>query len=160
MLRLSKLADYATVVMVYFSNHRDVFYTAKHITQMTHLTLPTVSKLLKILTAAELLVSHRGSKGGYSLERDPKKISVEDVIAAVEGRPALTECSLESSSCSIQDTCTLQGNWSLINEAVSKALSGVSLEALATPSDNLVSLNWPRREIASGSREIILEERS
>lgn len=133
MLRISKLADYATVIMVYLAKQETRLSNARDIASHTHLAQPTVSKLLKRITSAGLLVSVRGVSGGYRLQRLAAEISIADIIYAVEGKPGLIECSMEPNPCSLQSICSIQGNWRLISQAIETALDSVSLEALARP---------------------------
>lgn len=132
MLRISKLADYATVVMVYLAKHSDSLCNARDIALHTHLAIPTVSKLLKRLTAVGLLVSVRGVSGGYQLRRPAVDISVADIVFAFEESRGLVACS-SPDACLLQDACHIQGNWRLISKAIELALESVSLEALAKP---------------------------
>lgn len=133
MLRMSKLADYGTVVMVYLAKNADTICNARDIAAHTRLTIPMVSKILKRLTTQKLLVSVRGVAGGYRLQRPAKDISVSQIIFALEDQKGLTECSVHSQGCSLQDVCHVKGNWRLINAAIETALDSVSLEALAKP---------------------------
>jgi len=89
-----------------------------------------VSKILKLLTRKEILVSHRGVKGGYCLARDPEKVSVADVIDALEGPVSITECSADDSQCDLQAVCHVGGAWQRINVAIRRALDEVSLADL------------------------------
>ncbi|MCP0913125.1 MULTISPECIES: SUF system Fe-S cluster assembly regulator [Legionella] len=141
MLRISKLADYGTVVMVYLAKRPQQVCNARDIALHTHLTVPTVSKLLKRLTAAGLLSSVRGVAGGYRLQRPASAISVTEIIYALEESRGLTECSLEPNECSLQGVCHVQGNWRLISQAIESALSSVSLEALAKPALQMINLD-------------------
>jgi FeS assembly SUF system regulator len=133
MLRISKLADYGTVVMVYLAKHTQNLCNSRGIALHTHLAVPTVSKILKRLTSAGLLISERGVTGGYRLRRPAAKISVTEIIYALEDHRGFTECSLQPNECSLQGVCSIQGNWRLIGHAIESALSSVSLEALAQP---------------------------
>lgn len=149
MLRISKLADYGTVVMVYLAKRGQTLCNARDIALHTHLRVPTVSKLLKRLTAAGLLTSVRGVSGGYRLRRLACEISVAEIISALEEQLGLTECSLHPNECSLQEVCHIQGNWRLISQAIETALDSVSLEVLAKPS--LPSVDLERvRQLASG----------
>ncbi|MBA2653266.1 MAG: SUF system Fe-S cluster assembly regulator [Tatlockia sp.] len=149
MLRISKLADYGTVVMVYLAKRDQRLCNARDIALHTHLTVPTVSKLLKRLTAAGLLSSVRGVSGGYRLQRPAAEISVAQIISALEEQLGLTECSLHPNECSLQDVCHIQGNWRLISQAIQTALDSVSLEVLAKPA--LLALDLERiKQLASG----------
>ncbi|KTC65524.1 rrf2 family protein (plasmid) [Legionella adelaidensis] len=133
MLRLSKLADYGTVIMVYLAKRANQLANARDIALHTHISVPTVSKVLKRLTAASLLTSVRGVSGGYRLQRAPADISITDIIYALDEPRGLTECSLEPNTCSLQGVCHVKGNWRLISQAIESALDSVSLEALAKP---------------------------
>lgn len=141
MLRISKLADYGTVVMVYLAKHPQALCNARDIAFHTHLTVPTVSKLLKRLTAAGLLSSVRGVAGGYRLERPASDISVAQIVYALDEYRGLTECSLQPNECSLQGVCHIQGNWRLISQAIEAALDGVSLDLLSKPSMSTVDLD-------------------
>lgn len=132
MLRISKMADYGTVVMVYFARHGKLS-NAKEIARATHLSVPTVSKILKCLTHADLLLSERGVGGGYRLHRTPDTISVAEILFALEEKRGLTECSVHGSHCALESVCSVKGNWRLISQAVERALQTVSLAALAGP---------------------------
>lgn len=132
MLRISKLADYGTVVMVYLAKHPESLCNARDIAEQTHLAIPTVSKLLKRLTAVGLLVSVRGVSGGYRLKKPASLISVAEIVYAFEESRGLVAC-LVSDACSLQHSCHVQGNWRLISHAIETALESVSLEGLAKP---------------------------
>ena len=149
MLRISKLADYGTVVMVYLARHAQELCNARDIALHTHLTVPTVSKILKRLTSAGLLTSVRGASGGYRLLRPAAGISVAQIIFALEEHRGFTECSLQPNDCSLQGVCTIQGNWRSISQAIEAALDSVSLETLAKPT--LQARDIERvRQLASG----------
>jgi len=133
MLRVGKLTDYGTVVMTSFARQPQRMHSANEMAAELGLALPTVSKVLKALVQHGLLVSHRGAKGGYSLAAAPEEISVAQIIAAIEGPIALTECSDATGLCGQETQCSVRGNWQLINDAVREALEGVTLADLARP---------------------------
>lgn len=150
MLRISKLADYGTVVMVYLARKAPGLCNARDIAQNTHLTVPTVSKLLKKLTLARLLTSVRGVTGGYQLQRSAAEITVAQIINALEDHQGLTECSVQHNShCALEGFCQVQGNWRLLSQAIETALDSVTLEALARPSLKAVDIDRVR-QLASG----------
>lgn len=150
MLRISKLADYGTVVMVYLAKRSQALCNARDIAQQTHISVPMVSKLLKRLTAAGLLTSVRGVTGGYRLHRAACDISVADIVYALDEPRGLTECSRHSNGCSLQDVCHVQNNWRLISGAIETALDSVSLDMLAKPSLQSVDVDRIRRLASSG----------
>lgn len=151
MLRISKLTDYGTVVMVCLAKHAPELCSARDIAEITHIATPTVSKLLKRLTAAGLLNSTRGTSGGYRLNRPASDISVADIIYALDEQRGLTECSHQVNDCALHRVCHIKNNWQAISAAVESALDSVSLEALAMPA--LPSANLERvKQLATGVR--------
>lgn len=134
MLRISKLADYGTIIMVYLAKQKNQLCNARDIAGQTHLSMPTVSKLLKRLTTAGLLISVRGVRGGYRLQRCAHEISVSEILHALDEPRGLTECQEHPNSCALQEVCHVQGNWRLISQVIESTLSRVSLEALASTS--------------------------
>ncbi|HEY1732407.1 MAG TPA: SUF system Fe-S cluster assembly regulator [Terriglobales bacterium] len=136
MIRLAKLTDYGLVLMTTLARKgKTSVYNARDLALLTQLPLPTATKVLKLLLQSGLLVSHRGTNGGYSLAKDPAEISLAEVIAAVEGPIALTECSTEITGlCDLEPSCPIKTNQRVISEIVRGALQRVMLTDLAQPS--------------------------
>src|SRR5690349_13231777 len=111
MLRLSKMANYGIVLLSYVANAAPgEVSTARLLAERSALPLPTVSKVLKSLSRAGLLVAHRGKHGGYTLAREPRSISVADMIHAVDGPIALTVCSPHTPGlCELEGSCPVRG---------------------------------------------------
>lgn len=130
MLRISKLTDYGTVVLAELADHARTHTSAADVAAATGIGLPTVSKLLKSLAKAGLVVSTRGSHGGYCLARDATSISAAEVIDALEGPVSITECSASESHCDYEATCNVGGAWQRINVAIRRALRDISLADL------------------------------
>lgn len=134
MLRLTRQCDYGIVLMTHFAGDvNETVQNARDLARCVNLPLPTVSKILKALARAGLLVSHRGVKGGYGLARPPGEITVDEIIEALEGPIALTEC-LDGAAdeCGIEFSCPVRTNWQRINGAVRDALRGIPLSEMAT----------------------------
>jgi FeS assembly SUF system regulator len=136
-LRISKLTDYATVVMTALADsdpaHADGVFSAQDLAERAHLEIPTVSKVLKQLAHARLVESFRGVRGGYRLARVPAQISVADIITAIEGPIGMTECSVHSGLCGHESHCGVRANWQHINRAIALALADVSLADMLKP---------------------------
>lgn len=127
MLQISKLTDYATVIMSFLAKDPERVFSASLIAKELHLAIPTVSKVLKILAGAELAVSFRGSEGGYQLARPTREITVADVIFAMQGKIALTECCAPKQSCVIHSLCAIRESWKSINNIIFGTLSQITL---------------------------------
>ena len=131
MLRISKLTDYAILVMVELVRARRDVLSAQVLAERAHIELPTASKVLKLLGGAGLVKSYRGPAGGYAVERPAEAISVAEIIAAIEGPIAMTECSVHEGLCSVEANCNARENWQKISRAVAGALQRVSLAEMA-----------------------------
>ena len=131
MLRMSKLTDYALVLLTHMAQQGpDRLTTAQELAARSRVPLPTVSKILKELTKAGIVVSHRGRCGGYTLARPPVDISVANVVEALEGPVALTECSTTDGGCSLEPHCLAKGHWGPISRAIQRTLQRLPLSAL------------------------------
>lgn len=133
MLRLSKFADYGTSVMTVLAGSPETVRNAAELAQATHVTVPMVSKILKALARDRLVVSIRGAQGGYRLARAPEAITMAEVIAALEGPIALTECAEAQGHCSIEPRCAVRTNWQRINVAIAEALKNITLAEMTMP---------------------------
>lgn len=131
MLRISRLTDYATVILASLARDGGQRRTATDIARNCHLAAPTVSKLLKQLQRAGLVDSTRGLHGGYCLARPARQISAAAILDALEGPLALTECATGHSQCDLQSTCSVGGSWQRINEAIRQSLHEITLAELA-----------------------------
>jgi FeS assembly SUF system regulator len=135
MVRLSKLTDYGMVLMSCFARApAGSLRTARDLAAESRVPLPTVSKVLKELLASGLLVSRRGIQGGYCLAQEPRQISLADIITALEGPVALTECSTDVSGlCDVEACCAIKRNQQVISQAIRGVLAKLKLSDLIQP---------------------------
>lgn len=131
MLRLSKLTDYAVVVLVRLAAAGGV-QTSPGIAASTGIPEPTVAKVLKTLAAGGLVSSQRGARGGYRLGRPLSAIPIADVIVAIDGPIALAACVDGSAiECESQGLCPVRGRWDPVNDAIHQALTAITLADMA-----------------------------
>jgi FeS assembly SUF system regulator len=131
MLRISKLTDYATLLLATLAVEPARVQTATAMAERTHIAAPTVSKLLKQLQRAGLVRSTRGLHGGYQLARPATQISAAAILDALEGPLALTDCAAGHGQCGIEETCRVGRSWQRLNIAIRRSLSEVTLAQLA-----------------------------
>ena len=131
MLRMGKLTDYATVVLASLAQQPERHRAAAELSDRTRLARPTVSKVLKGLQRAGMVISSRGAQGGYQLARRPDQITAAQILDVFEGPIAITECSGASSQCGIERLCRVGGAWQRVNAAIRRALEDVTLHQLA-----------------------------
>ena len=144
MIRVSRMADYGVVAMTHIARAPHDRHTAASIAARTGVPQPSASKLLKLLAKAGILTSHRGAKGGYVLAYPPEKVSVADLVAAVDGPISLADC-LDGPSgiCELESFCSVRGPWQKISDAIRVALEEVTLADMAQAAEGVGELPAP-----------------
>ena len=127
MLRISKLTDYGTVVLVTMLDNEGRFMSASELSNITNINFPTVSKILKILFKADIVDSVRGINGGYKLIQSAQQISIADIIDAFEGPIAITDCSSKKCHCKHESHCATGLAWQDINVSIRDLLNKITL---------------------------------
>jgi FeS assembly SUF system regulator len=131
MLRMTRLTDYSTVILAQLAETPGEPMAATTLAERTHIAAPTVSKLLKQLQRAGLVISTRGLHGGYQLALPAREISAAAILDALEGPLALTECASSSVRCGLQHSCKVSAVWQRLNMAFRRSLDTISLAELA-----------------------------
>jgi FeS assembly SUF system regulator len=128
MIKLSKMTDYAVVILAAMATGEGGLMTASGLSDKTGLPEPTVAKVLKLLARGGMVDSSRGINGGYKLTRQPGEISMASVITSLEGPVQLTSCvDGAEECCSHSANCSMKGKWNPVNVAMQKALEDVTL---------------------------------
>lgn len=149
MLRISKLSDYAVVIVSRMAADTER-HTLEELSESTNVPLATVRKLLRQLTVSGLCTGKKGAKGGYSLAIPPEEISVLDVLQAVDGELALTQCAKSHGcDCSLVDDCAVKESWQIINMVIRDTLARLSITDIKSSDFNNHMLR--NRLIASAS---------
>jgi FeS assembly SUF system regulator len=151
MLRISKLTDYATVILAALAQDPEHLHAAAALAERTRVAAPTVSKLLKQLQRAGLVTSTRGLHGGYQLARPATQISAAAILDALEGPVALTDCSAGHGNCDLEATCHVGKVWQRLNLAIRRSLYEVSLAQLAGLDPTQVRLPELEREMKTAA---------
>lgn len=134
MLRITKQTDYGIVLLTHMAADRERLVNASDLAGEASLPQPMVAKTLKLLARSGILESHRGVNGGYCLARPPEELSVAEVIGALEGQIAITECTDDTPGlCAQEAVCPVRSNWNRINLAIQEALERISLAEMTGP---------------------------
>lgn len=134
MIRLARLTDYGILLLTHFARDPERGpRSARELSALAKLPLPTASKILKTLAHHGLLEAHRGVKGGFRLARKPEEITVAQIVTALEGPIGVTQCSSHSGDCVLEQSCIVRSNWRKINQVVLEALKGITLAEMARP---------------------------
>ncbi len=153
MFRITKETDYGVLLLTQLAREPgSVSMSARELSERSGIPLPMVSKILKLLARGGVLSSQRGPKGGYALTRRPDRISVADVVTALEGPLSITECIEHPGDCRQEATCGVRGNWAVINTVLQEALSRVSLVEMTRPFPERQLIPLQTQEAELGSR--------
>lgn len=133
MIKIGKLTDYAVLIMNEIAKNSHSIISATTIAEGLSLAVPTVSKILKILSEADLVGSVRGAEGGYYLAKPASQITLADVIFAMEGDIALTVCCEFSGECAFDSLCVMRENWKKINKIIHSLLAQCSIVEMSQP---------------------------
>ena len=148
MLRLSKKADYALIAMKHLAQNASraeartreggvgtPSASAREIAELYDIPIELLAKVLQRLVRTGLLASTQGTRGGYTLSRPPKSISLADVIQAIDGPFTVTACSTEKHDCEQYSKCSVRDPLWQIRERIVAALGTVTLSEMATDQD-------------------------
>ncbi|PKM09334.1 MAG: SUF system Fe-S cluster assembly regulator [Gammaproteobacteria bacterium HGW-Gammaproteobacteria-4] len=136
MLRVTRLTDYAVLVLTVMASEPGRVLCASDLAERTHLETPTVAKLLKPLAQAGLVEGFRGANGGYRLAQDASQISLKAIVEAMEGPLGMTECSAHAGQCNLEAHCGARANWRRVNDVIADALGRVTLAQMQAPARN------------------------
>ena len=131
MFRLSKTTDYGIVLLAQLASETSgAAQNARELAAGSDLPVPMVSKVLKALAREGVLVSQRGSKGGYSLAVAPEELTVSEMVRVLKGPVALTDCAIGPAQCEHETMCAVREPWQQISRVVERALADVTLADL------------------------------
>lgn len=127
MLRITKESEYAFLLLSALLAEDDTPKSATTLAQLTGIAAPMTGKVLKRLVRHDILISTRGSRGGYVLSRAPHEISALQVVEAMEGVPELVDCAHNAVSCALAQYCTVSPFWQQLNQEINQMLAGKNL---------------------------------
>jgi len=131
MIRITKEADYAIMLLAHMAERPlGEVHAAREISNWSGIPLPMVSKILRSLARGELVRSHRGVSGGYSLDRSPADTSVAEVIRALEGPISMVQCGVDPGACEHESACPTRVNWARISRELELALERVPISEM------------------------------
>lgn len=146
MIRISKIADYGTKMLLAMHAVPEHLFSAAELADKTQISQPTVSKVLKLLTKAGLLISQQGSQGGYRLAKAAEDISLADIVNILDGDIAMTECDKGQGCCAIEADCEVKDNWMMISKVIQNVLQSISLQQMCRPlNTNEIPLTFYKR---------------
>ncbi len=138
MLKISRLSDYAIVLLTALAGDprekpSEQRANARALAERTGINMPTVGKLLKLLNGEGIVQSRQGRSGGYFLARPAKEITLAEIIEAIDGPIAMTDCFRPDHDCSMQSDCVVRPHWEAINRGVHALLDATTLADMTRP---------------------------
>ncbi len=110
-MQITREADYAIRCVLHLSRCKEGSATVGDIAEAQSIPRTFAAKILQKLSKAKIVKSVRGIKGGFRLARDPARISILDVIEAIQGPLNVNICVLDRQSCERQPTCMVHPIW-------------------------------------------------
>ena len=129
-MRLSKTSEYALRILSFMAKEPKALYSAKSLVESLHISDKYLRKLMTILSKAGFIKSIQGRVGGYSFNKDIKKIYLSDIINTVEGMDKYKQCVLGFDNCSDDNPCVMHSTWVEVRTTFVKAVENKSLADL------------------------------
>jgi len=138
MLKISRLSDYAIVLLTTLAGDpeekpSEQRANARALAERTGINMPTVGKLLKLLNGEGIVQSRQGRSGGYFLSRPAAEITLAEIIEAIDGPIAMTDCFRPDHDCSMKSDCAVRPHWEAINRGVHALLDATTLADMTRP---------------------------
>ncbi len=130
---LSKASSYAIQALSYLAiQDEDRGYVPiSEVAEQLSIPYHFLKKILADLAQHDLLTSQRSAKGGVALYKDPKKISLLDIIQKVDGSDLFTQCILGLPGCGEKAPCALHNAWAAERNRLQLMFSSTSLADVA-----------------------------
>ncbi len=123
--------DYAARLMVHLVKH----YGSGPVSTRTaaaeeHVPYQLACKLMQKLNNAKLVTSCMGPKGGFVLAAEPSKISLLEIVEAIQGPISMNRCVLSENTCSRKTVCTVREKLANIQKNITEGLAEITLDKL------------------------------
>jgi Rrf2 family transcriptional regulator, iron-sulfur cluster assembly transcription factor len=137
---LSKACTYGLLAAFYVAKEKESGYVSiRQMSDDLKISFHFLTKILQKLTAAGLMISHKGPNGGISLSREARLVSLKEIILAIDGDDVFTECILGLPGCGHQKPCPIHYEWSPVRDAFLKM---VAEKTLADSSEGILNLTY------------------
>jgi Rrf2 family protein len=134
MLQIRRETDYAIRCIYYLSGHEGEVIMVDEISREMKIPKSFLAKILQKLSKAEIVKSYVGVKGGFYLARKPSRVSLYDVIVAIEGPVTMNRCTISNKSCSLSGTCRVHPIWINVRREVEEILKKSNFQSLRSSS--------------------------
>lgn len=137
-MNLTKTSEYALRILLYLSLHPDRLVTTRELCRELHLSFKYIGRLLSQLVEAGLVHSERGKQGGYRLNQDASRISLFEVVQAVDDWNKYTQCMMGFGHCNEENPCAFHDLWKPIREELIQLFTKTTVEELKQHKDKKI----------------------
>jgi len=128
-MKISTKGRYALRIMVEFAEHNGEVLSLKSVAEAQNISLKYLEQIVQMLVKADLLLSFRGTNGGYKLAKQPSEITVAAILKATEGDLTIVTC-LNEKPCANSSHCRARKCWNKLNQLINGYLDNLSLAEL------------------------------
>lgn len=130
-MKLSARSRYATRLLLDLALYKSESpLRTTVLSESTGITVQFIEQIIRPLKKAGLIVSVRGASGGHILDKDPKTITVGDVVRIMEGGISLTDCVSDSGICKRSPICKTRKVWKRASKVLEDELDSITIADL------------------------------
>ncbi|HHW40988.1 MAG TPA: Rrf2 family transcriptional regulator [Syntrophomonadaceae bacterium] len=122
--------DYGIRALVHLASSPEKMASAAEIAESQGIPIDFLQKILQRLVRRGIVESHRGSQGGFTLAKDPRQVTVLEMVETMQGKLAMNKCFLGKDGCPRAPRCPLKQNWLSVEEKIADFLRGITLQDL------------------------------
>ena len=127
-MKLSSKTHYGLIAChVLGVNYPDTPVSASMLEKHIGVSGKYLEKIMRMLSNREIVTANRGANGGYFLAREPKDISIGEVVRALEDDMEIIECVSKERNCKC---CPTSSVWKKLYEGINNLLDSMSLEQM------------------------------
>lgn len=131
MFKISRKTEYAIRGMVFLARQPGRTVMLKEIGKATMTSPVFLAKIFQVLSGAGLVVSSRGAVGGFRLGREPDRISLREILEAIEGPITVNNCVVDGKSCEFSKKCSAHLAWKRVKREMEAVLDDITLQEIA-----------------------------
>lgn len=122
--------EYGLRALVHLAGSPQGVVSAADIAASQDIPAEFLHKILQKLSRLGFIHSHRGAQGGFTLARDPREVTLLEMVEAMQGKLAANKCFLAEDGCPRSPQCRLKGNWLAVEAMIADFLRGLTLQDL------------------------------
>lgn len=130
-MKITRACDYAMRALLSMAEKpKGTVFMRSELSKISNVPDSFLGKIMQNLAKSGILISERGKKGGFRLEKDPDEVNMYDVITSIEGDIEITDCIADNGYCEKAPYCNVHQVWCSIQSNLTKQLSGITLKDL------------------------------